>query len=211
MKAKAIALTIIAAAILMIGYGASAQCNGFTINNADATNCLDTAGSSTINQLIGDVGPRFFINRANDKNVLPVMALPGELGTLIGQIGDRFYLQSANAKHILSVGYPGVLIDDREPPVISNVSLGAGNIFSWLTDEYTTGELRYGTQPGVYPQVYTDTLFSLLHQFTLPDITTGTRYYYIIKSTDRNGNVVETNEGSFSASSSIFIPLIRKK
>ena len=213
MKLLMLAITlaiILVAPVLTLANPASCEIGGFIINNADAVECVSTTPSSELNLLIARVGPRFVIEYANGIKYYSLTPISKELQDLLSQVADRFVIQYANANRFYSLSYPVELIGDNTPPQISNLSANSVGLVQWNTDEYATGEVRYGTQPGTYPYIISDPLFYKLHRITLINLTPGTTYYYIVSCTDRSGNIDESMEQSFIASQPIYLPLVRR-
>lgn len=119
------------------------------VNNADATNCVGVAGSADLNSLIGNVGPRFVVWRANDIRYVRVGPFSDVLLGLMGQVEDRFVIRYANANKLYATAYPKGLANDTTPPQISELiveTIGTDRVkISWLTNEFASTVLQYGT------------------------------------------------------------------
>jgi len=91
---------------------------------------------------------------------------------------------------------------DSTPPVISNVvSTGITNnsaTITWDTDESSDSLVKYGTTPEVYMSEEYNTAEVTSHNISLTGLDAGTTYYYLVRSTDSNGNAAESAEYSFS-------------
>ena len=130
-------------------------------------------------------------------------------GTMITSFGwtvcaSRFYM----------FAYQVGLVNDTTVPQISDVKenpTGSGSMkISWFTDEFTTSTVRVGTQPGIYTLTITNPLYYKLHEVPVTGLIPGVIYYYIVSSTDRSGNTAQSQERSFIASSSLYLPLIKR-
>ncbi len=86
-------------------------------------------------------------------------------------------------------------------PVISDVGAsvqGKSATILWDTDRQADSLVRYGTQPGVYNwQEYKASLVEY-HAVTLVDLEVGTKYYYVVSSTDEGGNPSQSQEYDFT-------------
>ena len=108
------------------------------------------------------------------------------------------------------------MINDTAPPVLGIPGATPNGLFSarvtWTTDEFATGQIDIGTQPGTYPTTLTDLLFNKTHEIVVTGLTAGTRYYYRLSGTDRSGNPVQSQEFTFVFQSltRVFLPLLRR-
>ena len=133
------------------------------------------------------------------------------LQTLLGQVADRIILQYANTSRQMMLAYPGALIGDTVPPRIQNVrtqNVAGGVKVLWMTDEFATGEVRYGTAPGTYPWVAGSRLYEKQHEVTLLGLTPGTTYYFVAFSIDRSGNQSITGEYQVQSRVQTYLPAI---
>lgn len=163
--------------------------------------------------LINLVAERFVIQYANANRFYNLVPAPAALVDIINQVADRFIIQYANANKFYSFTYPVELINDTFPPQISGIQ---GSISSqtsiqllWLTDEYTTSQVIYGTTPGLLDQSASDVLFKEDHTLILTGLTPGFTYYYRILATDRSGNVAQSDELSVTIAP-LYLPMIRR-
>jgi hypothetical protein len=184
--------------LLFPGEATSSPTDSFTISGADAVVYVDTLGSSTLTGLIANVVDRFVVQFANEVKYVSMSPAPGNFLTLLGQVQDRVVIQFANANSYYPFLYPAAMIADTSPPQISRLSASSNGSISWETDEYTTSELHYGTQPGNYPHTQTSPLYDRVHQFQLAGLIVGQTYYYKVICTDRSGNSTTSSEMSFT-------------
>jgi len=114
---------------------------------------------------------------------------------------ERIFILHEGAKAYSALDYPGEMIEDDAPPVISNVTVTNvteySALISWDTDEFADGLLVYGTSPAVYSEEQFDELFAKNHSMALQGLVPETGYYFALKGIDRNGNVGESDEFSF--------------
>ncbi len=187
---------------------------GFIISNADASACVTTEASPTLNTLIGEVAPRFVVQYANGLRYYNLPPLPSTLTSLMAQVGNRFVIQYANANRFYGFTYPQAMIGDTTAPQATApvvTMLGRGSVkISWTTNEFAQTRFRYGAQSGVYTQTLTDTLYYKLHEITLNGLITGKTYYYRFNHTDRSGNLFQSGEYRFVVNVSVYLPLVKK-
>ena len=85
-----------------------------------------------------------------------------------------------------------VFIEDNLPPVISSVSAATTEnsaTITWTTNKPATSRVDYGTSPTSLTQPVSSTTPVTSHSLTLPNLITGTTYYYRVSSQDSLGNV----------------------
>lgn len=100
-------------------------------------------------------------------------------------------------------------IDNTPPDLISGPNLifvgETTATIVWVTDELSDSEVYYGTTTSYGSQI-TNTELSIDHEITLTDLTSGTTYHYMVKSTDSSGNYVESTDYFFDTKD-ISIPI----
>ena len=161
--------------------------------------------------LLVQVSTRIVLQYANTMRQAALVAPPGELQSLFGQVAGRIILQYANTSRQMMLAYPVVLIGDTVPPQFREVRAqnAAGGVkITWTTDEFATGEVRYGTAPGTYPWVAGSRLYEKQHEVTLLGLTPGTTYYFVAFSIDRSGNQSATGEYQIQARVQTYLPTI---
>jgi hypothetical protein len=150
--------------------------------------------------LLGQVAARYVIEYANQNRFVGLTPAPTELQSLLGQVRARYVIEYANQNRFVPLGYPIDLIGDTTDPVLvtqlATVLTGDRLIIQWTVDEYTTGLVEYGVQPGSYTGTAVDAYFRLQHQVLISGLTPGTTIYYRITNTDRSGNVAVSQEYS---------------
>lgn len=119
-----------------------------------------------------------------------------------------------NANRVLPIAYPKGLINDVVPPSVSAVTA----VFSspstvritWNSDEYTKSVVKYGFSSGSYPLILSDLIFNLTHDIQLTGAPVGATVFYRIVSTDRSGNISQSQEFIVANLSFIYLPLVRR-
>ncbi len=168
---------------------------------------------SSLQTLLDQVSARVVVQYANTIRRDGLIAVPSALQTLLGQVSDRIIFQYANVNRQEALAYPAALFNDTTLPQMSSITArptGSGNVtISWITDEFATSTVLYGTQPGVYPQTVSDPLYTKQHTITLTGLTPGTTYYYKVRSTDRSGNTTTSSEHSFTQVF-VYLPLVMR-
>ncbi len=207
---KAILAPLAAAATFVVGLVAaplvSGQSSDIVINNADATNTLTMAPSAPLNTLVNDIAPRFVVEYANTLKVYSIAPPSEALLTLLGQTADRMVLQYANANRFYALGYPKALFNDQTPPQISDLkttvtkTISSTNLVTvtWLANEVVTTTFEYGFASGAYTGLITDALLFRLHEIGILDVPSGATIYYRIHHVDRSGNVLRSEEYSYT-------------
>lgn len=164
-------LLIGAGLLLMRGSGVvGAQGNTIGITGADFARTVQTADATALRDSLQTVLPRIVIEFA-DKNRQEILSYP------VGMVGD------VTAPNLTNL----------------QVSVNAANrsaTITWLTDEFAQTILSYGRQPGAYDQAVTDVRYAKQHTTLITNLTLG-NYYFIIRSTDRDGNQSTTVESTF--------------
>ncbi len=86
------------------------------------------------------------------------------------------------------------------PPTITDikVTFDSPATITWTTDENSTSLVKYGTQNGSYTSSISDPSYNTSHSITLFNLTPGTRYYYVVNSTDISGNSNQSTEDLFT-------------
>jgi hypothetical protein len=91
--------------------------------------------------------------------------------------------------------------EDTFPPAISNVQstpAPTSATITWETDEPANSLVKYGTQPGIYPESETYPAYVTQHSITLTGLLNSTTYYFVVNSTDQSGNSAQSSEQSFT-------------
>ncbi len=101
---------------------------------------------------------------------------------------------------------------DIEAPTISNIKVsaitGESVTVSWETNEKSDSLVQYGITKGTYENAGADYLvnsdvynYVTNHEVIINNLTPGTRYYFVIISTDSSGNKSKSSEQTFTTSS----------
>ena len=178
---------------------------------AEYANSTDSCASSEMPTGLQDrvdlVLARVVIQYANSTGPRALTEIPTELQDRIGPVSDRVAVEYASSTSPIELAYPVELMNDNQPPEITQVD-AVGNMITWVTDEFATSTVLYGTQSGVYSQTVSDPLYAKQHKITLTGLTPGTTYYYKVSSTDRSGNTATSSEHSFTAQLYVYLPLV---
>lgn len=124
----------------------------FVITNADATNTMSFIGSSTLNNLIQNTGPRFVIQYANEKHVIPFLSPPGDLHTLLQSVEERFVIQYANGKSALPIIPPPANLVTLLQVAADRFVLQYANASNALILDYPVG-LVGDSNPPIFSQI----------------------------------------------------------
>jgi hypothetical protein len=96
----------------------------------------------------------------------------------------------------------GVFGRDETPPRISNVRAASittsSAVISWNTNEDCDSVVKYGTRPGNYQFTKRESSNVTSHRIELSGLNPGTKYYFVVNSTDIAGNSNQSPEHSFS-------------
>lgn len=91
---------------------------------------------------------------------------------------------------------------DTQKPTISNVSIsyitGYSAEVTWATDEVATTKVGYSTTSGGPYTYVEDITYTTSHRIALTGLSTGTTYYYVVKSKDPQKNEAITDERIFT-------------
>lgn len=89
---------------------------------------------------------------------------------------------------------PATLIID---PQVSNITPKKA-IVSWVTARTADSRIAYGEEPGVYFEEEVSNSEQVVdHTLTINNLSPGTKYYYVAKWTDEDGNMGSSIEASF--------------
>lgn len=96
---------------------------------------------------------------------------------------------------------------DTTAPVISSLMSSSTSAtttrISWVTNEFATTKVTFGTSSPVLSSVATTTPatiagYLLNHSVDLGNLSTSTTYYYVVESRDILGNTATSSQGSFA-------------
>ncbi len=162
----------------------------------------DLTPSTDLINLTGSVTPRILTEYANSIYRNDLTEPPTDLANLANEVPSKIIIEYANSNYYEKLAFPKELINDTAPPEITNVT--ATNItnnsatIKWETDEFTDSLVKYGTSSGAYTKEEFDELFVKNHSVSLRNLSPGTKYYFVVNSTDRSGNSAESSEHSFT-------------
>jgi chitodextrinase len=113
----------------------------------------------------------------------------------------RIFIHNEDAKRFEELVYPKGLIKDFIAPVITNITVTGitdnSALIKWDTDEFAVGLVKYGKTSGVYTESEEGARVVKNHTVELTGLLPDTDYYFVVNSTDRSENSVESAEGSF--------------
>ena len=195
--------------------GASLVCNsqGITITGADANWCNSTTSPpGTLSNLLNMVMPRVAADYARSIASFTLNAVPNGLDTVLEQVTNRIGFDYARANRHTTLDFPIALVNDTAAPqlvgTVSQTAIGTTDIrIQWLTNEFATSHVSYGTTSGNYPNTVTDELFVKNHTAVITDLQTDVIYYFRVSSTDPSGNTFQSSEMSFTITPEIYVYL----
>jgi hypothetical protein len=98
--------------------------------------------------------------------------------------------------------FPKGLINDTLSPLITNVTVtnltNNSATITWTTDEIANSVVNYGIESEIYTEIESDPLFVINHSIALTPLSPGTKYHFVVNSTDRSGNSAESSEYRFT-------------
>ncbi|PXF53926.1 MAG: hypothetical protein C4B56_00550 [Candidatus Methanophagaceae archaeon] len=114
----------------------------------------------------------------------------------------EIFIHLEDAKYFEELLFPKELINDTTPPIITNITVtnitDDSATIKWDTDEFADSLVKYGTSSGAYTKQEYDELFVKNHSVSLYNLSSGTKYYFVVKSVDLSGNSAESSEYSFT-------------
>lgn len=132
-----------------------------------------------------------------------LQAMPADILCILEEVPEqRLIVGYAELNAYLPLVYPKELMNDTIPPVITEVSVltvtGNSAAITWLTDEFADSIVNYGVNSTVYTATSTDNLYVKEHRMALAGLSSGTTYYFVVKSADRSGNSAVSMEYTFT-------------
>ncbi len=115
---------------------------------------------------------------------------------------ESIFVLHEGAKVLSPLTYPAEMVEDSQPPVISNVAVTRVTASSaevyWETDEFADGLVEYGTASGIYADQSFDELLAMNHTLLLVGLSPETTYRFAVTATDRSGNSGQSAEYDFA-------------
>jgi hypothetical protein len=220
---------------------AATTLTGIEVTNADSLRDDALAADGSLDSVLGGVALHIVVEYANTLRSLLLMAPDGALALHLGEVAPRPLLGSAEStrQHALftppaglaaqvgallrrielgyaessadwALAYPAVLLADIVPPQVS-IPVGKGAQVEWITDEFTTTEVRYGVNRNNLEQSLRDTVFKRTHKVQLNGMGPAITIYCQIKSTDQSGNTRITPVYQVSGTRYVYMPAIQRK
>ena len=149
--------------------------------------------------------PRVIVEYANSISHCELQEMPENLLNTTKEVPkQRLIIEYAESNSYTPLIFPLELMNDTIPPVIANVSVinvtNNSAVITWRTDEFANSMVKYGENSTVYTKICRDELFVKEHVVTLTGLSPATSYYFVVNSTDRSGNSVESLEYWFDTS-----------
>jgi hypothetical protein len=97
-------------------------------------------------------------------------------------------------------------------PIVSNIAPKRATV-SWITARSADSRVAYGVEPGVYFEEEVSNSEQVVdHSLTMNNLNPGTKYYYVVRWADEDGNVGVSEEGEFQTSPppSIEEPIVKR-
>ncbi|CAN5117294.1 hypothetical protein BH11PAT4_BH11PAT4_0020 [soil metagenome] len=108
---------------------------------------------------------------------------------------ESFFFGSTGVVYSYSASLPPVITSG---PTVTGITETEVTV-NWTTDKQTNSLVYLGSAPGVYNnQIGQVDTYSTTHNVQIDRLTKGTTYYSKIRSTDVDGNVVDSGEFSFT-------------
>jgi hypothetical protein len=209
MHARIGTLILLALLMLLPPQAVTGQ-SGIIVNNASSVWGTDFALSQGLVSNTSFRGTRVLVEYADSATPYPLSDIPAAFRALVSAVPARIIVEYADSSRPLSLAYPRQLINDSQPPVISQVAAGGANTVTWTTDEYADSVVLFGTAPGADTGSASDPLYVRQHRVVLPGLVTGATYYFRATSTDRSGNVASSLEFSLTGQVLAYLPLVIK-
>ncbi|MCX6779184.1 MAG: hypothetical protein NTU97_03055, partial [Candidatus Magasanikbacteria bacterium] len=147
---------------------------------------------------LGSVGS----NILETSHVIPITGLqPETLYHFKVKSADASHNESSSADQTFTTG-------DNVPPVISNINVNAQIIsatITWTTNENANSQVAYGTTTGL-GSLKTSSSQVTSHSVVISPLTSATKYYYVVYSTDTNGNPASSEMREFTTGSDVTPP-----
>lgn len=97
-------------------------------------------------------------------------------------------------------------------PMIRDITPKRATV-NWITDRTSDSRVAYGLEEGVYfEEEVSNSEHVMDHSLTMNNLTPGTKYYYVVKWTDEDGNTGVSEEASFETAPppSIEEPIVKR-
>jgi hypothetical protein len=151
------------------------------------------------------VMPRIIVEYASSTTHRELQEMPANLLDTMKEVPEqRLIVEYAESNAYIPLMYPLELMNDQIPPIIGDVAVinvtNNSTEIRWRTDEFADSVVKYGKNSTVYIEICMDDLFVKEHEITLTGLSPGTTYYFVVNSTDRSGNSVESLEYRFTTS-----------
>lgn len=116
-------------------------------------------------------------------------------------VAPRVIVEYSSKAAKMSLVFPKELLNDTTPPIITNVTITRitdnSATIKWDTCEMADSLVKYGKVSRIYTQSKSNPLVITNHTITLEGLSPGATYYFVVNSTDRSDNFVESSEHNF--------------
>jgi len=130
------------------------------------------------------------------------LGISEELLDTTRSVAPRVIVEYSSKIAKIPLVFPKELLNDTTPPIITNITVtnitDDSATIKWDTDEFADSLVKYGTSSGAYTKQEYDELFVKNHSVSLYNLSSGTEYYFVVKSVDLSGNSAESSECSFT-------------
>ena len=114
----------------------------------------------------------------------------------------KIFAHLEDAKAYEDLIFPIKLMNDTTSPIITNITVTNitynSAMVKWDTNEIADSLVKYGKASGIYTEIERNPLFVGNHTIAVTKLSPGTKYYFIVNSTDRSGNSAESSEYNFT-------------
>ena len=182
--------------------GKDAVKSTITVNNADSFRKVEVGFNGNLTSALEDVLARVSVQYANTLRKLTLSQLRAGFQEVIKQVSARVVINQANSNRQADLIYPKELINDSAAPLIDQVdvdNLSESKVkVNWITDEFATSKVRFGTSAGSYTKSVEDARYKKEHALPLSGLSAGGTYYYQIETMDLSGNKQVSSEKTFT-------------
>jgi hypothetical protein len=172
--------------------------DGIIVDNASAVWDLTLDDATDVDHLIGE--PGVFVTKYADafvyyslEDALDVQHLVGEPGVMVTKYADAFVYQGLEVPPI-GTNVTGPEISNVS---VTNITLTSATV-TWDTDEVADSLVKCGIESETYTVQDYDPANVTAHSVNLIGLLSNTTYYFVVNSTNMNGNSSESDEYTFS-------------
>jgi hypothetical protein len=170
----------------------------FVTKYADTFSYFTLENATAIGRLIGE--PGVFVTKYADafvyyslEDALDVQHLVGEPGVMVTKYADAFVYQGLEVPPI-GTNVTGPILSNVS---VTNITLTSATVI-WDTDEVADSLVKCGIESETYTVQDYDPTNVTAHSVNLIGLLSNTTYYFVVNSTNMNGNSSESEEYTFS-------------